>query len=75
MTPERLEECLTIMRWSPETLAEALGCDVSLVEAWLTEEAEIPPKTAAWIDTVAQFMETADSMKPKGLKGKRFSAQ
>lgn len=72
MNPDRLDECLSLIRWSPDTLARALGCDVSLVEAWLRGDVEIPVKAGAWIDTVAQFMEAADGMKPKGIKGKRF---
>lgn len=71
MTPERLDECLFVIRWSPDTLADCFGCDVSFVEAWLSGEAEIPPKAAAWIETVAAHMEVAETMKPKGLKGKR----
>lgn len=47
MTPERLDECLSIIRWSPDTLARCFECDVSLIEAWLTGEIEIPSKAAA----------------------------
>lgn len=74
MTPERLDECLSIVRWTPDTLARCFGCDVSLIDAWMTGESEIPPKAAAWIEVVAQLMEAADGLKPKGLKGKRFRA-
>lgn len=73
MTPERLDECLTILRWTPDTLARCFECDVSLVHAWLSDEAEIPPKASAWIETVAAHMEVAMTLKPKGLKGKRFA--
>jgi hypothetical protein len=72
MTPERLEQCLLIIRWTPDTLARCFGCDSSLVEAWLNGEADVPPKAAAWIETVAAYMEIAEGMKPKGMKGKRF---
>jgi len=72
MTPERLEECLTILRWTSDTLARCFECDVSLIEAWLDGDAEIPPKAAAWVETVAMHMEAAETMKPKSLKGKRF---
>lgn len=34
MTPARYIQCLEILRWSNETLAEALGCDESLTEAY-----------------------------------------
>lgn len=72
MTPERLDECLSIIRWSPDTLARCFGCDVSLVGAWLDGEMEIPPKAAAWIETVAMHMLAAEELKPRGLKGKRL---
>lgn len=53
MTPTRLVECLSIVRWTSLDLADALECDVSLVEAWLEGVEEIPVKTAAWIETLA----------------------
>lgn len=71
MTPKRLDECLSIIRWSPDTLARCFGCDVSLIGAWLDGELEIPPKAAAWIETVVQYHEAFEQEKPKGLKGKR----
>ena len=72
MTPERLDECLSIIRWSADTLARCLECEVSLIGAWLDGELEVPPKAAAWIETVAMHMEAAEMLKPKGLKGKRL---
>lgn len=73
MTPNRLEDCLTVIRWSPDTLARALECDVSLVEAWLDDLEEIPAKTAAWIEVLALFHEKAELVRPIGLKGKKAS--
>jgi hypothetical protein len=73
MTPNRLEDCLAIIRWTPETLARALECDVSLVNAWLDDQEEMPAKTGAWVETITQFMEAAEGVKPKELKGKRFT--
>lgn len=72
MTPERLDECLSLIRWSPDTLARCFGCDVSLVEAWLSGEVEIPMKAGAWIKVLAEAHEAAETLKPKSLKGKRF---
>ncbi len=72
MTPERLDECLSLIRWSPDTLARCFGCDVSLVDAWLTGEAEVPMKAGAWIEVVAQHHIAFEAEKPKGLVGKRF---
>ena len=72
MTPNRLEDCLAIIRWTPDTLARVLECDVSLVNAWLDDQEEMPAKTGAWVETITQFMEAAEGVKPKELKGKRF---
>ncbi|QPC95732.1 hypothetical protein [Mesorhizobium sp. INR15] len=73
MTPDRLSKCLSIIRWTPSTLARCLGCDVSLVNAWLNDREEIPVKAGAWIETLATIHEKAEMLKPVGLKGKRFS--
>lgn len=72
MSPDRLSECLAIIRWTPDTLARALGCDISLVNAWLDDIEEILPKAGAWIETMALTHKSAESMKPISLKGKRF---
>jgi hypothetical protein len=74
MTPARLDECLSIIRWTPDTLARCFGCDVSLVDAWLTGELEMPMKAGIWLDLVAQHHEAFEATKPTGLKGKRFKA-
>jgi hypothetical protein len=75
MTPNRLEDCLAIIRWTSDTLARVLECDVSLVNAWLDDQEEVPTKTGAWIETVARFMEAAEGVKPVSLKGKRPRVQ
>ncbi|WP_332717403.1 hypothetical protein [Pelagibacterium mangrovi] len=73
MTPERYAQCLEILRWTNETLAEALGCDESLTEAYALGLAEIPPKVGAWLEVLALAHQAAESGKPTGLKGKRFT--
>jgi hypothetical protein len=73
MTPDRLEESLHIIRWTLDTLATSLDCDVSLIEAWLSGEAEIPAKTAAWIGMLASVHHSAESQKPDTHTGKRFT--
>lgn len=73
MSPDRLDECLSALRWSPDILAGVLECDASLVAAWLNGDAEIPPKAAAWIETLASYHEAAEDLKPKSLKGKKWS--
>lgn len=55
MKPDQLNHCLLDIGWSDEILAQKLECHVSLVEAWLSGDAEIPPKAAAWITALAAF--------------------
>lgn len=74
MTPERLSECLEIIRWTPNALAQALECDVSLVDAWLNNLDEIPIKTGAWIEAMTLAHKSAEALKPVSLRGKRFKA-
>lgn len=74
MTAEELDRCLSIIHWTPDTLARVLECDVSLVHAWLNGEAEIPMKAGIWIKLVAEHHIAFEATKPIGLKGKRFRA-
>lgn len=71
MSPERLSECLSIIRWTPDVLALALGCDVSLVNAWLDDLDKVPMKAGAWIETLATVHAAAERQKPVALKHKR----
>jgi hypothetical protein len=75
MSPDRLSECLSIIRWTPDTLAQALGCYVSLVHAWLEGLEDVPIKTGAWIETLAATHAAAEKLKPDGMKGKRARVQ
>lgn len=75
MTPERYVQCLEILRWSNETLAEALGCDESLMEAYAVGLKPIPMKLSVWLEVAAQTHEALESEKPTGLKGKRFTGR
>jgi len=47
-----------------------LECDAALAGAWLSCDADIPAKAAAWIETLASYREAAEDQKPKSLKGK-----
>jgi len=71
MTPDRLVQCLEALHWSPDQLAEIFECDKGLVEAWVMGLEEIPPKAAAWIETLATLHEHMEADKPKSLRGKR----
>jgi hypothetical protein len=46
-----------------------MDCDVSLIAAWLAGWVEIPPKAAAWIETLAVLHEKVELSRPLGLKG------
>jgi hypothetical protein len=70
MTSERLAQCLNITRWTPDTLARALECDVALVDAWLQGEQEIPMKVGAWVQTLASLHQSAEDKKPSSIEDK-----
>jgi len=52
MTPDRLRECLSLLRWTQRGLAEVLECDDRLVRRWASGGAEIPASVAAWLETL-----------------------
>lgn len=74
MTPDDLDRALHTIRWTPDILARALECDVSLVHAWLDGNAELPMKTGAWIKIVAEHHRAFEIEKPTTVKGKRYDA-
>ena len=55
VTPARFSECLEPLHWSPETTASILGCDLYVVEAWLSGAADVPAKVEAWLESLAQI--------------------
>lgn len=55
MTPARLAECLTLLRWSRRSLADATGYDESTVRLWLSGRYPTPPLIARWIERAATF--------------------
>lgn len=72
MTADELSDAISAIRWTPDILARALECDVSLIHAWLDGNAEIPMKTATWIKVVAEHHKAFEETKPKTVKGKRY---
>lgn len=72
MNSLRLKDCLRAVRWSPDTLAEALGCDISLVLAWLENIEEIPIEVGAWLETLATAHNAAEAVTPDTVRGKFF---
>ncbi len=56
MTPDRLRECLALLRWSQRSLAEALGLDDRQVRRWASGDYAVPPHIAAWLERRAEAM-------------------
>ncbi|WP_055045796.1 hypothetical protein [Devosia sp. A16] len=64
MTPERLEECLRVVRWPKDTLAEAIDVPSEAVTAWLAGTEEVPRKVGAWIEALCFVHEAAEESIP-----------
>lgn len=73
MAPDELRNCLTTLRWTPATMADALGCDLSTVQEWLDGTDQIPPKTKVWINMLALVHREADQGRPTTLRGKKLT--
>jgi ribosome-binding protein aMBF1 (putative translation factor) len=54
MTPERMRECLSLLRWSQRGLADALDMDERQVRRWAAGAA-VPAAVAAWLDRLASY--------------------
>lgn len=57
MTPDRFNQCLRHIRWTPINLASALQCGLSWIEALEVGNEEVPSGLAAWLETLAQAHE------------------
>lgn len=64
MTPERLTECLRIVRWQKDVLAEALDVPAQVASGWLAGTEEVPRKVGAWIEALCFVHEAAEQTKP-----------
>lgn len=64
MTPDRLEECLRLVRWPKDTLAKAVDVPSEAVTAWLAGTEAVPRKVAAWIEALCFVHEAAEASKP-----------
>jgi len=64
MSPERLGECLRLVRWQRDVLAEALDVPSELVASWATGTKEIPRKVGAWIEALCFVHEAAEETIP-----------
>ena len=53
--PERLAECLALLRWSRQGLASVLGyASDNTVRQWLAGRVRVPAEVAAWLETLAR---------------------
>jgi hypothetical protein len=69
MTPERLTECLSTIRWNPNTLAEAVDVPAQAVDDWLSGQEDVPRKVAAWLEALCFVHEAADETRPATAGG------
>lgn len=72
MKADRFNQALKSLHWSKETLADILGCDISLVDAYSQGLVEPPPKLSAWLEVLAQVHEDLSDQMPSSLVGKRY---
>lgn len=64
MTPDRLAQCLHLIRWHKDVLAEAIDVPCEMVTDWLTGSEPVPRKLAAWVDALCFVHEAAEATKP-----------
>ena len=64
MTPDRLNDCLALIRWSPNVLAEAIDVPSEVVAAWLSGAGHVPGKVGAWIEALCFVHEAAEATRP-----------
>ena len=57
MTPQRFAEALECVHWTPIQIAQLLGCDASLVDAWSNGKEKIPVEVGAWLESLAEAHE------------------
>jgi hypothetical protein len=64
MTPERLTECLRLIRWPKDVLAEAIDVQSDVVTAWLAGTEPVPRKIGAWLEALCFVHEAAEETMP-----------
>ncbi len=64
MTPDRLTECMRLVRWSKDVLAEALDVPSDLVTGWLAGTEQVPARSAPGSRHCACVHEAAEETKP-----------
>lgn len=64
MTPERLAECLRVLRWHKDVLAEAIDVPSDAVGAWLAGTQDVPRKVGPWLEALCFVHEAAENSRP-----------
>ena len=64
MTPNRLADCLILIRWPPDVLAKAVDVPSEVVSAWLSGSELVPRNVGAWIEALCFVHEAAEITKP-----------
>ena len=57
MTPERFNECLTLIGWTGRGLAAHLGVHETRTRRWGSGRYPIPQTIAAWLESLANHHE------------------
>lgn len=65
MTPERLQECLATIRWSPVTLAAELQLENARIDGWMDGVQPIPINVASWLEALCFTHEASSQMRPR----------
>lgn len=73
MQPERLAECLRVVRWHKDVLAEAIDVPSEAVGAWLAGTEDVPRKVGAWLEALCFVHEAAENSIP-ATAGEGFGA-
>lgn len=75
MTPERLTQCMRIIRWHPDVLAKAVDVPSETVRAWITGTVEVPRHVGGWMEALSFVHEAAEKSIPfttgEGFDGAR----
>ena len=69
MSPDRFNQCLRVIRWTPINIASALQCELSWIEALEIGNEAVPADLAEWLETLAQTHEALPP--PITYRGKR----
>ena len=64
MTPQRMQDCLGLIRWDRDVLAKAIDVPSDRVVAWTKGSEEIPRKVGAWLEALCFVHEAAEATKP-----------